>query len=147
MKLLVLLIVTTAVHNHILTENGFEMSRVRAAPFLRTPISPYDRCFVEVEISTFHIMQVAKLILEKRYKEIFHEVTIIIEHLRNAIQCFVHPSGPRDANIDPQCVLARLKKASERLQFVIWDITNCNWSMARVHFEEAVDILREIRNC
>lgn len=147
MKLLVFFLAATVVCTHHLTENGFQISPQTPASFLYPRSAPYDKCFAEVEISSFHLLQIAKLIVEKRHAEIFREVTAVIIHVRKAVQCFIHPEGLTSAQVDPQCVLRLLLRASARLRFVLWDITNCNWSMAKLHFDEAMEILKDIKNC
>ena len=147
MKLAVIFLAVAAANALHLQDAGMEMSPFSVAvPMFAPKASPYDRCFVEVEKSTFHTMELIKHVIDKRYALIYSEALAIFSSVQKSIECFVHPTEG-DFSIDPNCVIDHLQRAGCKLRHALKDIINKRCEEAKKKIRQAMDILKDIRNC
>ena len=152
MKVAILLLALTATNTLHLADVGTEMtisehhSVVFTAP---QEANPYDKCFHYIDDISHLIQDLVEIIRDKQFNRIPQKLIRIATTFQLAVDCFTHPEAfAANFGIDPQCVIAHLKKAGVKVQEIVYDVTHRHIEEAKMHVRELLTILRDIpKNC
>ena len=149
MRVVAILIAIAAANCMHLNDAGVSMSIAEhhSNMFVKEA-SPYDRCLHYVEDINRYLVDMVRLILDKKFDKLMPLAIKIAELGQLAIDCFIHKVEIKDVlSIDPNCAIDHLKKAGTMLREIVHDILHQRWHDVPEHFNQMIAILEDIKNC